>query len=90
MISKFSLAAAVAATLCLATVPGSAASIAPLSLLKDTAAEQSMVEKTHGWHRTCRKGLSDVHKHVKGVGRVTCHSRRCTTDFLGFKSCTWS
>ena len=90
MISKISLAAlATTAVMAFATFPGSAASIAPLSLLKDAAAP-SMVEKTHGWHRTCRKGFTDVHKHVKGVGRITCKTRRCTIDLFGNKECTWS
>ena len=85
---SLSLAAASAALL-LALAPVSAAPSSPLSL-KSAAAEQSMVEQVHGWHRTCRKGFTDVHKHVKGVGRVTCHSRRCHTNRLGIEKCTWS
>ena len=86
---SLSLAAASAALL-MALAPVSAAPSSPLSLLKGAAAEQSMVEQAHGWHRTCRKGFTDVHKHVKGVGRVTCHSRRCHTNSLGVEKCTWS
>jgi hypothetical protein len=89
MISKITLAAAAAAAVMLfSALPGSAAPAAPLSLLKGAA--PSMVEKTHGWHRTCRKGFTDVHRHIKGVGRQTCRSRRCTVDFFGVKTCTWS
>lgn len=44
----------------------------------------------HGWHRTCRHGLTDVHKHVKGVGRVECTTQRCYTNKWGRKRCTWS
>jgi hypothetical protein len=89
MITRFSLAAAaVAAVMAFATLPGTAASIAPPAGLKGAA--PSMVEKTHGWHRTCRRGFSDIHRHVKGVGRITCKTRRCTVDLLGYKQCTWS
>lgn len=86
---SLSLAAALAALL-LALAPVSAAPSSPLSLLKGAAAQQSMVEQAHFFHRSCRKGLSDVHKHVRGVGRVTCHSRRCHTNNLGVEKCTWS
>lgn len=44
----------------------------------------------HGWHRTCRHGLTDVHKHVKGVGRVECTTQRCYTNKWGQKRCSWS
>ena len=92
MLSKITISgAALAAAMLFATVPGSAQPAMPaLSLLKGAAAEQSIVEKTHGWHRTCRKGFTDVHKHVRGVGRVTCKTRRCTTDGLGVKHCIWT
>ena len=92
MLSKITLsAAALAAAMFAATLPGGAQpSPSALSQLKAAAAEQSIVEKTHGWHRTCRKGFTDVHKHVKGVGRVTCKTRRCTTDGLGVKHCVWT
>ena len=86
---SLSLAAASAAFL-LALAPVSAAPSSPLSLLKGAVAQQSMVEQAHFFHRSCRKGLSDVHKHVKGVGRVTCRSRRCHTNSLGIEKCTWS
>ena len=91
MLSKFTLsAAALAATMFIATLPGGAQPASALSQLKAAAAGQSMVEKTHGWHRTCRKGFTDVHKHVRGVGRVTCKTRRCTTDGVGVKHCVWT
>ena len=90
-VSKVSLSlAAASAALLLALAPVSAAPSSPLSLLKGAAAQQSMVEQAHFFHRSCRKGLSDVHKHVRGVGRVTCHSRRCHTNSLGVEKCTWS
>ena len=91
MLPKVSLSlAAASAALLMALAPVSAAPSSPLSLLKGSVAQQSMVEQAHGWHRTCRKGFTDVHKHVKGVGRVTCHSRRCHTNSLGIEKCTWS
>lgn len=90
-VSKVSLSlAAASAALLLALAPVSAAPSSPLSLLKGAAAQQSMVAQAHFFHRSCRKGLSDVHKHVRGVGRVTCHSRRCHTNSLGVEKCTWS
>ena len=44
----------------------------------------------HGWHRTCRHGLTDVHKHVKGLGRVECTTQRCYMTKWGYKRCRWS
>lgn len=91
MISKISFAAAaLAAGVLVATLPGVAAPSGVLGSLKGLSAEQSMVEKTHGWHRTCRRGLTDVHKHVPGVGRVTCTVRRCWVNKWGVKRCVWS
>lgn len=72
---------------------GGSAMAAPggsLSAIKSIATSQTMVEKTHGWHRTCRRGLSDVHRHIKGVGRATCSSRRCWKNRFGVRRCTWS
>jgi hypothetical protein len=86
---KYSLAAASLAAAVLFAAPGGAAPVTALSQLKGAEAAQSMVEKTHGWHRTCRRGLTDVHKHVRGVGRVECHSRKCWTNSYGVKRCTW-
>ena len=72
------LGIAVLATAIVSTgAPATAAPGGSLGVMKSIAAEQSMVDKTHGWHRTCRRGLTDVHRHVPGVGRVTCTSRRC-------------
>jgi hypothetical protein len=35
-----------------------------------------LVERTHGWHRTCKRGLNGWHRHVPGVGRIQCTTRR--------------
>ena len=79
MISKLSLsAAALAAAMFVATLPGSAAGVGGLAPLKSAAeAQQSMVEQAHFWHRTCRRGLNGWHKHVPGVGRVQCTNHKC-------------
>ena len=61
-----------------------AASLAPLKPLN---IEQSMVQKTHGWHRLCRRGFTDWHRHIPGVGRVTCASRRCWINKWGVRRC---
>jgi hypothetical protein len=78
-------AAAIAvAGLISASAPASAVSLAPL---KPLTAGQSMVEKTHGWHRLCRRGFTDWHRHIPGVGRVTCASRRCYINRWGVRRC---
>lgn len=89
---KLSLSAAVlAAGLAMATIPVSAQPGSALPQLKSiVGSEASMVEKTHGWHRKCRKGLNGWHKHVKGVGRVQCTvAKNCYTNVFGFKVCDW-
>lgn len=86
---KYSLAAASLAAAVMFAAPSGAAPATALSQLKGNGATLSMVEKTHGWHRTCRRGLTDVHKHVPGVGRVECHSRKCWTNKWGRTRCTW-
>jgi len=63
---------------------GPASSLAPL---KPLALEQSHVEQAHFWHRRCRKGLTDWHKHVKGIGRVECTALKCYTSPHGYKRC---
>lgn len=50
----------------------------------------SLEASAHGWHRTCRHGLTDVHKHVKGVGRTECTTQRCSMTKWGYKRCVWS
>ena len=88
MISKFTLSALVVAGGLLAwTLPVSATSLPNLSTMKNGAIEQSMVQKTHGWHRACRKGLNGSHKHVKGVGRIQCTTAKCYTNIFGYKVC---
>lgn len=49
----------------------------------------SFEASAHGWHRTCRHGLSDVHKHVPGVGRVECTTQKCYVNKYGIKRCKW-
>ena len=88
--SGFAVGAAIAAAILVsATAQLSAAPAAGFSTLKGLSLEQSMVEKTHGWHRRCRKGWSDWHKHVRGVGRITCSTRRCFKTNWGGTSCRY-
>lgn len=83
-------AAAIAAAVFVSSgAPVSAQPGASLQLLKSTAAGQSMVEKTHGWHRTCRRGFTDVHRHIPGVGRTTCTTHKCWTNKWGVRRCRW-
>lgn len=83
--------AALAAAFALAVAaPSMAAAPAALAPLKSLGLEQSNVEKTHGWHRRCRRGFSDWHKHVPGVGRVQCRTaRNCYRNWMGNKVCDW-
>ena len=88
--SGFAVGATIAAAILVsATAQLSAAPAAGFSPLKALSLEQSMVEKTHGWHRRCRKGWSDWHKHVRGVGRITCSTRRCFKNNWGGTSCRY-
>lgn len=89
MISKLTISAAVVAgSLMLAAVPASAAPGANLGGLTGLS-QESLVEKTHGWHRTCMWGLGGWHKHVRGVGRVQCTTRKCWRNRFGVKRCRW-
>ncbi|MGL4396588.1 MAG: hypothetical protein ACRCS9_08630 [Hyphomicrobium sp.] len=81
--------AAAAVVLAAASLPATAAPQLSLTPLKTIAAEQSVVEKTHGWHRVCRRGLNGVHKHIAGVGRIQCSTRRCWTNKFGIKRCNY-
>lgn len=74
---KFWLAAASLAAAVAFSGTASAASPAPLSLLKDVAAQSTNVAQAHFWHRKCRRGLNGWHKHVKGIGRVQCTNHVC-------------
>jgi hypothetical protein len=91
MTLKLSLAAtAFAAGIACATMPGLAANPGSFGVLKEIgAAQPSGVEKTHGWHRTCKWGLNGWHKHVPGVGRVQCTMHKCWTNRWGFRRCRW-
>jgi hypothetical protein len=72
------VAATLAAGLMFASTPGMAANTGSFSVLKEVGAPQpSAVQKTWGWHRTCRRGLHGWHKHVKGIGRVQCTNHVC-------------
>ena len=90
MISKRTLTAvAAAAGLLAATLAASAATMPNLSLMKDAAVAQSQIEKTHGWHRTCRRGLNGWHKHAPGAGRIQCTTAKCYKNALGYRVCKY-
>jgi hypothetical protein len=90
MIRKLSFAAAtVVAVSLLASAHGKAATIGPLGGLKSAGVVQSNVEKVHGWHRTCRRGLNGYHRHVPGVGRIQCTARKCWRNRWGIRRCRW-
>ena len=87
---KLSLTAALAAAgLLAATMSATAAPLPNLSLLNDMAASQSQIEKTHGWHRKCRKGLNGSHKHIRGGGRLQCTTAKCHVNIFGYKVCEY-
>lgn len=89
MNTRVTLSVAVAACLAFAAMPSSAAPLAPLTQLD--LKQSTMVEKTHGWHRKCRRGLNGWHRHVKGIGRVQCSTaRNCYTNIFGVRVCEWS
>ena len=72
---KFFLAAAAGAmTLIGAAGSASAAPVAAGNLKSAIAKEASQVEKTHGWHRSCRRGAWGWHRHTRW-GRVNCGRR---------------
>ena len=91
MLAKLSLsAAALAAAIAVATLPGTAANMSGMAPLKGLALDQpSVVEKAHFWHRSCKKGLTDWHKHVPGIGRVTCTTKICKKNSYGVLRCRW-
>jgi hypothetical protein len=88
---KYALAAATLAFAGLAAMPGNAANTGSVAVLKQVGASQtSGIEKVHGWHRKCRRGLNGWHKHVPGVGRVQCTmAKNCYTNMFGVKVCDW-
>ena len=90
MIRKLSFAvAAIVAGLSIAGPSGVASTAGSLGVLKSVGAMQSNVQKTWGWHRTCRRGLNGYHKHVPGIGRVQCTAHRCSTNSQGVRRCRW-
>ncbi|MEQ1670772.1 MAG: hypothetical protein ABL893_07945 [Hyphomicrobium sp.] len=83
------LALGAIAALALSAGASLAAPLPNLSAMKDGALAQSQIEKTHGWHRTCRRGLNGSHKHVRGVGRIQCGTAKCWTNAWGYKRCKY-
>jgi hypothetical protein len=57
--------------------------------MKNNAAAQSQIEKTHGWHRACHRGLNGWHKHAPGVGRIQCTTAKCHKNALGYRVCKY-
>ena len=89
-LKHWAAATAISAGLALATTAGMAAAISNLGAIKNAgAAQSSLVEKTHGWHRTCMWGLNGWHRHIPGVGRVQCTTHKCWTNSWGIRRCRW-
>lgn len=90
MIGKLSFAVVVTvAGLAIAGSSGMATTVGSLGALKGVASQQSVVDKTHGWHRTCRRGLNGYHKHVPGVGRIQYTTHKCWRNSWGVRRCRW-
>lgn len=87
--SNFARGALAAAFVGAVSTASFAAPLPALSTLKDTGAAQSQVEQTHGWHRSCQRGLNGWHKHVRGVGRIQCGNAKCWTNKWGYKRCSY-
>lgn len=83
------LALGAVAALVLSVGSSVAAPLPNLSTLNDAVAAQSQIEKTHGWHRTCMRGLNGSHKHVRGVGRIQCGTAKCYVNKFGYKRCKY-
>ena len=83
------MAAIAAAGLLSLSTPAGATPASGLAPLKPLALEQSNVEQAHFWHRRCRKGLTDWHKHVRGIGRVECTAHKCWKTPHGYTRCMW-
>jgi len=64
----------------------SSATAAPLNNFGKgaTAPGQSLIQKTHGWHRFCEQGPARFHRHVPGRGNVRCFRGR---PGGGFRRC---
>jgi hypothetical protein len=70
---------------------------APAGSLKGIggSATESLVEKTHGCHRSCERGPAGWHRHVGPYcARVACYPRawnpdRCWVNRWGVRHCRW-
>ena len=78
-------------------VAASAANAAPAGLtpLSKIAGSESLVEKTHGWHRACVRGPRGWrHRHVRGRTiscgpRARVRVRDCHVNRRGKRVCVW-
>jgi hypothetical protein len=89
------LLAALAGVALAAGVWAAPASANSLGALKDAGADDSIVHKTHGCHRSCELGPAGWHRHVGPYcARVACYPRawypnRCFVDRWGYRHCRW-
>lgn len=51
------------------------ASAAPLGTPSNPAADSTLIEKVHGYHRSCQLGRRGWHYHPRRAARVGCHPR---------------
>ncbi len=62
-----------------------------LSPLKSVTTQDSLVQKTHGWHSYCstnRRGWR--HRHVRGRGTVSCGRYVRPRHWRGSRHCYWN
>jgi hypothetical protein len=86
---------AVTAIVLAAGVWAASASASGLGALKDVAANEGLVHKVWGCHRSCEVGPAGWHRHVGPYCvRVACVPRawqpnRCFVDRWGVRHCRW-
>lgn len=64
-----------AAALAAIGLSAGAASAAPLAPSQGPAADSSLIEKVHGYHRSCQLGPGGWHYHPRRGVRLTCRPR---------------
>ena len=81
--------------LALTSAQAAPAAPAPLAPLATSNSSGTLIQKTHGWHRACRRARRwGWHRHVRR-GTVGCrpHVRRryrdCRINRRGIRVCTW-
>jgi len=87
--------AAIAGITLAAGIWAAPASAGALGDLKESAADNNLVHKTWGCHRSCEDGPGGWHRHVGPYCvRVACvpqapHPYRCWVGRFGYRHCLW-